>query len=107
MFSKLSERKSYCQDLTEGKFTCPIIHAVSTSGHPAGKKVAAILKKRTTDEDLKRYCVSLMEEIGSFAYTRKKLEELEREILDEIRNLGGNPLLETELVNHASIVVEQ
>ena len=99
--------KSYCQDLTEGKFTFPTIHAVSTSGHPEGKKVAAILKQKTNDEDLKRYCVSLLEKIGSFAYTRKKLEELEKEVRDEIRSLGGNPLLEALLAEHASIAVEQ
>ena len=91
---QLAKRKSYCQDLSEGKFNFPIVHAIN-SNHEDSDKVAAILKKRTKDEDLKRYCVSLMEKIGSFAYTREVLEKLRIEIREEIEALGGNPLLDT------------
>ena len=70
--SQFGEGKSFCQDLTEGKFNFPVIHAVH-SGHPESGKVLEIVTKRTEDEDLKRYCVSLLERIGSLAYTKCKL----------------------------------
>lgn len=50
-----------------------------------------ILKKRTQKNEVKRYCVSLLEKFGSFNYTRKMLEELDMQARTEIKRLGGNP----------------
>ena len=100
------ERKTFCQDLTEGKFGFPAIHAIQ-SNHPNSEKVAAILKQRTTDKQLKLYCLSLMDEIGTFAYIRERLGELQAKIMEEINNLGGNPLLEAFVLSISSVVVQQ
>ncbi|CAL7936112.1 unnamed protein product [Xylocopa violacea] len=86
-----AQTKSYCEDLTEGKFSFPIVHAIQTN--PEGKQIINILKQRTKDITVKRYCVSLLEKFGSFAYTRIELEELDKQSRDEIDRLGGNPLL--------------
>ena len=102
----MGKTKSFCQDMTEGKFNFPIIHAIQ-SGHPESGKVLNIVKQRTDDIDLKRFCLSLIKEIGSLAYTKKKLEKLEEEIREEIKNLGGNPLLEKFLTELVSIVPDQ
>lgn len=59
--------------------------------------VLRILKSRTRDKDLKGQCISLMEKIGSFAYTKKVLGKLYAQIQEEIKLLGGNPLLEALL----------
>lgn len=56
-----------------------------------------ILRQRTRDVEVKRYCVGLLEKFGSFAYTRKVLEQLDNEAREEIAVLGGNPLLESLL----------
>ncbi|XP_038221339.1 geranylgeranyl pyrophosphate synthase-like isoform X2 [Zerene cesonia] len=93
---KLEERPSdqilndYYMDLTEGKFTLPIIHAARSL---KGASVLSILKQRTKDINLKRYCVSLLEDLGSMEYTRKVLRDLDREIREEIARLGGNPAM--------------
>ncbi|CAF4861214.1 unnamed protein product [Pieris macdunnoughi] len=81
-------------DLTEGKFTIPIIHAIRTG---KGEAVSSILKQRTTNLDLKRYCVSLLEGLGSLEYTRKIIRDLEAHLRSEIRRLGGNPLMDAVL----------
>lgn len=52
-----------------------------------------ILRQRTKDIEVKRYCVNLLEKFGSFAYTRNVLEELDKKARDEVQRLGGNPLL--------------
>mgnify|MGYP004599646003 CR=1 FL=1 len=52
-----------------------------------------ILRQRTKDIEVKRYCVNLLEKFGSFAYTRTVLEELDKEARNEVQRLGGNPLL--------------
>ncbi|XP_015117516.1 geranylgeranyl pyrophosphate synthase [Diachasma alloeum] len=85
------ENKSYCEDLSEGKFSFPIIHAIHSK--PEDRQVMNILRQRTKDVEVKKYCVTLLEKFGSFAYTRTVLEELDRKARDEVERLGGNPLL--------------
>ncbi|XP_045513374.1 geranylgeranyl pyrophosphate synthase-like [Pieris brassicae] len=97
---KLEERPSdkvlldYYMDLTEGKFTIPIIHAIRTG---KGESVLSILKQRPTNLELKRYCVSLLEGLGSLEYTRKIIRDFEAHLRSEIRRLGGNPLMDAVL----------
>ncbi|KOC63014.1 Geranylgeranyl pyrophosphate synthase [Habropoda laboriosa] len=86
-----AENKSYCEDLSEGKFSFPIIHAIQS--HPEDRQLINILRQRTKDIEVKRYCVNLLEKFGSFAYTRAVLEELDKKARDEVQRLGGNPLL--------------
>ncbi|CAH2105311.1 unnamed protein product [Euphydryas editha] len=84
----------FCEDITEGKFTLPIIHAMKT---PYGEQILNILRQRTRDVDLKRHCVSLLEKAGSLQYTRDAMNELDREARAEITRLGGNSMLEAIL----------
>lgn len=90
-----AENKSYCEDLTEGKFSFPIIHAIKSQ--KADKQVLHILRQRTRDIEVKRYCISLLEKLGSFQYTRETLDKLDADARREIARLGGNPLLEAVL----------
>lgn len=53
-------------------------------------KATDIVKQRTKDMELKRFAVDIMTEFGSFAYTKDRLYEMEREITKEIDRLGGN-----------------
>ncbi|XP_013774294.2 geranylgeranyl pyrophosphate synthase-like [Limulus polyphemus] len=86
-----TDNKSYCEDLTEGKFSYPIIHAIRS--HPEDPQMINIIRQRTRDVEIKKYSVDLMEKFGSFEYTRKTLEELDREARVEVERLGGNPHL--------------
>lgn len=94
-----SENKSFCEDLTEGKFSFPTIHAIWS--RPESTQVQNILRQRTENMDIKRYCVDYLEKVGSFAYTRQTLRDLEVEAYRLIREFGGNPQLES-LVRHLS-----
>jgi geranylgeranyl diphosphate synthase type 3 len=47
--------------------------------------------------ELKKYCCTLLENFGSFSYTRRILKELDAEARFEIAKLGGNPVLEKVL----------
>ena len=49
-----------------------------------------ILRQRTTDIEVKKYCVSLLEKTGSFKYTLDVLEELDSKVRNEVAKLGGN-----------------
>eukprot|EP00128_Syssomonas_multiformis_P006388 Colp12_sorted_trinity150504_noHs@3683 len=86
------DNKSFCEDLTEGKFSFPIIHSILSD--PGSHQVQNILRKRTEDIDLKKYCVKYIEKTGSFEYTRKVLSDLEATLRQNIVELGGSPVLE-------------
>jgi geranylgeranyl diphosphate synthase type 3 len=91
VLTEYSENKSFCEDLTEGKFSFPVIHAIHSD--PDDTKISCILSQRTKNMDLKRYFVSLLEKSGSLSYTKSALNLLETEIREESSRLGGNPHL--------------
>ncbi|WPH02429.1 Hypothetical protein R9X50_00529300 [Acrodontium crateriforme] len=83
--------KGLCEDLTEGKFSFPVIHAMRAD--PSSLVLINILRQKTDDEDVKRYAVAYMERVGSFAYTRRVLRGLTKKALtlvEEVDNGRGN-----------------
>ncbi|KAJ2784323.1 hypothetical protein H4R18_001209 [Coemansia javaensis] len=90
--SAYSNNKGYCEDLTEGKFSFVIVHAI-THGND-GAQLMSILRQQTTDDNVKRYAVGLMDKARSFEYTKDYLGRLEAQISECIKEHGGNALLE-------------
>jgi len=82
--------KSFAEDLTEGKFSFPILHGLRAEG---GERVGRVLRQRTRDIEVKKFCISLLEASGSFSYTREVMAELDTAIRSEVERLGGNPLI--------------
>ena len=83
-----TQRKGLCEDLTEGKFSFPVIHAIRAD--PKNRVLINILKQKTDDAEVKRYAVSYMERMGSFVYTRKVLGVLEQKALSLVREGEGS-----------------
>ncbi|KAK7431688.1 geranylgeranyl pyrophosphate synthetase [Neonectria magnoliae] len=63
-----SNNKGMCEDLTEGKFSFPVIHSIRSN--PSNLQLVSILKQKTSDIQVKRYAVAYMESTGTFEYTR-------------------------------------
>lgn len=93
MSVKYQQNKSFCEDITEGKFSFPIIHHIQNSF--GDKRVLNILSKRTEDVDLKKYALECMKETKSFDYTLSVLTKYYELVLKEIQALGGNQQLIT------------
>ncbi|KAF2264815.1 terpenoid synthase [Lojkania enalia] len=88
--SGYSSLKGLCEDLTEGKFSFPVIHAIRAD--PSNLVLINILKQKTTDEEVKRYALKYMEEKGSFEYSRKVIDELRgksEELVAEVERIMG------------------
>ncbi|KAK2038351.1 polyprenyl synthetase [Colletotrichum somersetense] len=64
-----SDNKGMCEDLTEGKFSFPIIHSIRSD--PSNLQLINILAQKTNDVEVKRFAVSRMERTGSFEYTKQ------------------------------------
>jgi geranylgeranyl diphosphate synthase type 3 len=104
--------KSFCEDLTEGKFSYPIIHCIRGGkgegeggvGTAASTQLLSILKRRTEDVDVKQYARRLMIDAGSLRYARDECVRLKTEIVTLIDELGGNgPLLKVIDALHAQV----
>lgn len=83
--TEYTSNKGFCEDLTEGKFSFPIIHSIRTN--PSNLQLINILKQKTTDEEVKRYAVAYMKSTGSFDYCRKIMRDLHAKsvaMLDEM-----------------------
>ncbi len=95
--------KSFCEDLTEGKFSFPIIHCIRTSKEN-DTRMLSILKQKTEDIEMKKYAQRLMRDAGSLKYTRDKCIRLKDTILTQIEALGGNTTL-TKLIEILDVQV--
>jgi geranylgeranyl diphosphate synthase type 3 len=87
--------KGLCEDLTEGKFSFPIIHSIRSN--PSNLQLINILKQHTQDEEVKRYAVKYMEKTGSFEYTRRVVAELKGKAMKMIDDLDNGLGQGTEL----------
>ncbi|KAI9155922.1 geranylgeranyl pyrophosphate synthetase [Blastocladiella emersonii ATCC 22665] len=87
--------KGYCEDIEEGKFSYPMIHAIRATPHD--RKLLNILKQRPTDRALKEYALELLRETGSLEFTRRALCEMDSEVSGQVKRLGGNPMIEAIL----------
>jgi len=90
--------KSFAEDLTEGKFSFPVLHAMRNSDGQTDDRLVKILRQRTQEVEVKKFAISLIEAAGSFDYTVKVMTELDQAIRTEVERLGGNPII-TEVMN--------
>jgi geranylgeranyl diphosphate synthase type 3 len=82
--------KGVAEDLTEGKFSFPVIHAIRAD--PANLQLLNILRQRPTDHAVKRYAVDYMQTMGSFDYCRKVVGEMmerAKKLVEEIDHGEG------------------
>lgn len=91
-----NDNKGFAEDLTEGKFSFPIVHGVRTDDQ--NKVVMSVLQKRPTTPTLKHHAIDyLRTKTKSFDYTLVVMQSLEQQAREEIARLGGNLKLEMML----------
>lgn len=69
-----TKQKGACEDITEGKFSFPIIHSIHAN--PENKTLRSILTQKTNNILVKDIALSCLDSTGSFEYTRRAIEEL-------------------------------
>lgn len=97
-YNQMTSAKGFCEDLTEGKFSLPVIHSIRNS--PTGNnEILNILKLHTTDVALKVRALSYMEtQTNSLEYTKEKLGSLHLNAQSELRQISiDNELMERVL----------
>ncbi|KAI8076822.1 geranylgeranyl pyrophosphate synthase [Halteromyces radiatus] len=89
---KYTENKGFCEDLTEGKMSFPIIHAIRAD--VSNRQLMNIISQKPTAVEVKLYALEIIKRTGSFEYVREFMKKKENEARQEIARLGGNPILE-------------
>jgi len=98
-----SDAKTFCEDLTEGKFSFLLLHGIQKNQQPESNQIRNIIRQRTTEVDVKKYCVQLLRRTGSFDYAADKLKSLKTEIEEQLNQLGGNAHLQKLMNDLASL----
>ena len=88
--SECSESTEY-NDIDQGSFTLPIIHALAQQAEPRTTQFLSVLQSRSKDGGLSREAKKLvirwLEEAGSLEYTRKTLGDLYLELREEVKRV--------------------
>ncbi|KAH9925948.1 terpenoid synthase [Epithele typhae] len=91
--TQYSDNKGFAEDLSEGKFSFPVVHGVRAD--TSNRQILNVLQKRPTTPTLKKYTIAyLRDHTKSFDYTLSVMDNLEKQIRAEILRLGGNARLE-------------
>lgn len=95
--AKYMENKAFCEDLSEGKFSFPIIHSILANKKDT--RLLNILRRHTEDVETKKHAVEYMKSTGSFDYTLSTLTDIKKQIDQHLAEFGGNAAL-TQIVQH-------
>jgi len=88
MSDQYTQNKSFAEDLTEGKFSFPIIHSILSD--LKDHRLLNILKQKTESNELKKHALAYMKRTGSLEYTKGVTKSYLHRIMQKIDDLGGN-----------------
>jgi len=83
-----------------------LLHGILKDQQPESNQIRTIVRQRTTEVDVKKYCVQLLRQTGSFDYAASTLRQLKIEIESQLDHLGGNALLQ-KLMNELAALYEK
>lgn len=91
----MTATKGFCEDLTEGKFSLPVIHSIQSSS-TYNNELLNILKMQTMDPGLKNHALWYMRtQTGSLEYTKAKLQDLHEQARRAVGKIdGSNSMIE-------------
>ncbi|KAL3459287.1 isoprenoid synthase domain-containing protein [Aspergillus heterothallicus] len=80
-------KKGFCEDLSEGKFSFPLLHLLQHSPHPDTVRGVMFHREDKTDFsiEMKQFILAEMKEAGSLTYTMNLLEELFDAIIRRVK----------------------
>lgn len=95
-----TKQKGFCEDLDEGKYSLPLIHALGSSGTLGAARngfnnagvIRSLLSQRhsggTLSLDQKKLLLQQIKDAGSLEYTRQALDALQKELKNMATQMG-------------------
>ncbi len=79
-----SKKGGIGEDITGGKITVMVIHALKVANDADKERLLAILKEHTKDSTKINEAIAIMDKYGSFAYSRALTEQIADDAWDEL-----------------------
>ena len=99
----MTATKGFCEDLTEGKFSLPVIHSIQSSS-TYNNELLNILKMQTMDPGLKNHALWYMRtQTKSLDYTKTKLQNLQQQARAAVGKIDGSNSMIEALLNKLSL----
>jgi len=83
--SEFQDKKGYGDDITEGKRTLIVIHALKNADEKNRKRLLEILGMHTKDKSFIKEALDILNRDGSVDYAREKAKQLVSEAWDEVK----------------------
>jgi geranylgeranyl diphosphate synthase type 3 len=80
-----ADKKGFCDDLSEGKFSFPVISAIHAD--PDNPLLPSILRQKSQDQSLKACALKYMEDVGAFEHTRGFISKLKARCLGLLKEV--------------------
>lgn len=104
-YSQYTNKKGFCEDLDEGKYSLPVIHALACGGNDAAVLRNLLSQRRGAGKlslDQKKLFLEYLETGGSLDYTRDAMGVLQGELKHLAGEMGENEKL-TSLLEELKI----
>lgn len=100
---QMTAAKGFCEDLTEGKFSLPVIHSIQSSS-TYNNELLNILKMQTMDPGLKSHALwYIRTQTKSLDYTKAMLQDLYRQAQVAVRRIDASNDMIDGLLNKLSL----
>lgn len=100
-------KKTIGDDITEGKRTLMVIHAISALGNPDAERLKQILRMHTTDNSLITEAISLMKKSDSINYSQKVASKLVEKEKNEIASLLPQNEFSRKMIELSNFIVNR
>lgn len=95
------------EDITEGKKTLLVIHALQNASEENKKRLIEILDMHTKDEKLIKEAINIIEGCGSFEYAKEFAKKMIKEAWSEVKDIFIDGCAKKTLESFVSYVVER
>lgn len=102
-----AKKKDFRSDITEGKRTLMVVHALTHAAPEAREELVGILRAHTSDEALLARAVEIMEEAGSIAHARAYSLELTTRAKERLEPLELDPKAKQLFMSMADFFVDR
>ena len=102
-----AKKKDFRSDITEGKRTLMVVHALTHAAPEAREELVGILRAHTSDEALLARAVEIMEEAGSIAHARAYSLELTARAKERLEPLELEPKAKQLFMSMADFFVDR
>ena len=100
---QMTAEKGFCEDLTEGKFSLPVIHSIHSSS-TYNNELLNILRMRTMDPGLKNHALWYMRtQTKSIDYTKAMLKDLHQQAQMAVGKIDASNDMIGGLLNKLSL----